>query len=222
MEDRDARASCLAATSGDRPSARRHIRASSAPASPHSAFASSTAAAATPQRFRRNPRPDGSAHTRAEGAGHNGGWPDWAGSSAGSVSRTGRTAAATPASLQLVGVLHGMACLMAENGHAFGPGAALDVEHHLLLELHQTGMGEIEGNGYAGHIRRAEPFVRYPCVRPQPDAPLFELFVERVETILEPGAFDPTLRLLRRRLSNCSSDSFSQAYFRRGIGFWRS
>src|SRR5215472_7739529 len=27
-----------------------------------------------------------------------------------------------------------------------------------------------------------------------------------------------TLRLLRRRLSNCSSDSVSQAYFRRGIG----
>src|SRR4029077_9655232 len=27
-----------------------------------------------------------------------------------------------------------------------------------------------------------------------------------------------TLRLLRRCLSNCSSDSFSQAYFRRGIG----
>src|SRR5882757_4849451 len=31
-----------------------------------------------------------------------------------------------------------------------------------------------------------------------------------------------TLRLLRRCLSNCSSDSFSQAYFRRGIGIQKS
>src|SRR3954470_17776124 len=48
-----------------------------------------------------------------------------------------------PAALRLVGVLHGMACLVPENRHALGPGAALDVEHHLLLELHQAGMGKI-------------------------------------------------------------------------------
>src|SRR5437773_8962884 len=41
-----------------------------------------------------------------------------------------------PAALQLVGVLHGMACLVTENGHALGPGAALDLEHHFLLESH--------------------------------------------------------------------------------------
>src|ERR1700704_724708 len=83
-----------------------------------------------------------------------------------------------------------MTCLVAEDGHAFGPGAALDVEHHFLLELHQAGMGEIEGNRNAGHICRTEPFARYPCMWPQPDAPLFELFVKRADTILEPGAFD--------------------------------
>src|SRR5580700_1848598 len=96
----------------------------------------------------------------------------------------------TPAALQLIAVLDGMACLMAENGHALGPGAALDVEHHFLLELHQAGMGKIEGYSNAGHICRTEPFARYPRVRPQPDAPLFELLIEGVKTILEPGAFD--------------------------------
>ena len=96
----------------------------------------------------------------------------------------------TPTALQLVGVLHGMACLMTKNGHALGPSAALDVEHHFLLDLHQAGMGEIEWNGNAGHICRTKPFARYPCVRPQPDAPTFELFMESAKTILEPSVFD--------------------------------
>src|SRR5579864_2059762 len=95
-----------------------------------------------------------------------------------------------PAALQLVGVLHGMACLMAENGHALGPGAALDVEDHFLLELHQARIGKIEGYRNARHACRTEPLARYPCVWPQPDAALFELAIEGVETILEPSALD--------------------------------
>ncbi len=83
-----------------------------------------------------------------------------------------------------------MARLMAEDGHALRPGAALDVEHHLLLELHQAGMGEIEGDGDAGHIARTEPFARDPGVRPQLDALLLELLIERVQAVLEPGALD--------------------------------
>src|SRR5690348_5525088 len=83
-----------------------------------------------------------------------------------------------------------MAGLVAEDGHALAPGAALDVEHHLLLELHQAWMSEIERDRDPGHISRTEPLARDPCVRPQPDAALFELFVQRGDTILEPGAFD--------------------------------
>src|SRR5579872_7426500 len=83
-----------------------------------------------------------------------------------------------------------MACLMAENGHALGPGTALDVEHHLLLEFHQTRIGKIKGYRNAGYAGRTEPLARYPCVWPQPDALLFELAIEGVETILEPGALD--------------------------------
>jgi hypothetical protein len=87
-------------------------------------------------------------------------------------------------------MLDGMACLMSEDGHAFGPSAAFDVEHHFLLELHQAGMGEIEWDGNAGHICRTKPFARYPCMWPQPDAPLFELFIKSADTILEPSAFN--------------------------------
>src|SRR5439155_642570 len=73
-----------------------------------------------------------------------------------------------PAAVQLVGVLHGMAGFMTENGHAFGPGATLDIEHHLLLELHQARMGEIERNRNARRVSRTEPLARYPGVWPQP------------------------------------------------------
>src|SRR3984885_682073 len=83
-----------------------------------------------------------------------------------------------------------MARLVAEDGHAFGPGAALDIEHHFLLELHQAGMGKIEWNGNAGHVSRAKPFARYPCMWTKPDAPLLELSIKSADTILEPCAFD--------------------------------
>src|SRR5262249_36093908 len=95
-----------------------------------------------------------------------------------------------PAALQLGGVLHGMAGLVTENGRALGPRSALDLEHHLLLEFHQAGMGKIEWDGNAGYIRRTEKFARHIGVRPQPDVALLELFIQRAETILEPGAFD--------------------------------
>src|SRR5262245_62047313 len=95
------------------------------------------------------------------------------------------------AAVQLVGLLHRMAGLMTENGHALRPSAALDVEHHFLLKLHQAGMSEIEWDGNARRAVRTEPLARYPRVGPQPDIPLCELFMETADAILEPGAFDP-------------------------------
>jgi hypothetical protein len=44
-----------------------------------------------------------------------------------------------------------LACLMAENGHAFAPGAALDVEHHFLLKLHQARMALRLSSGTREH-----------------------------------------------------------------------
>jgi hypothetical protein len=65
-------------------------------------------------------------------------------------------------------------------------------------------MGEIEWNGDAGHICRTEPFAGYPYVWPQPDASLFELFIESANTIVEPSVFDrnpqPTEALLEQLL----------------------
>src|SRR5262249_16187622 len=61
---------------------------------------------------------------------------------------------------------------------------------HFLLELHQARVGEIERNRNARHTIRTEPLARYPGVRPQSDAPLFELFMELVEAVLEPGPFN--------------------------------
>src|SRR5262249_38232237 len=95
-----------------------------------------------------------------------------------------------PAAVQPVGVLHGVASLMAEDGPALGPGAPFNLEHHFLLELHQARMGEIEWDRNARHTVRTEPLARYPRVRPQPDAPLFELLMELVEAVLEPGPFN--------------------------------
>ena len=69
--------------------------------------------------------------------------------------------------LQLIGMLHRMPGLVPKNGHALGPGAALDLKHHLLFELHEAGVGEVERDGDTGHVCRAEPFARNPYVRPK-------------------------------------------------------
>ena len=66
----------------------------------------------------------------------------------------------------------------------------------LRLEPHQPRMGEIERDGDAGRVVRAEPFARDPGMRPQPDAALFELVVEIVQAVLQPGALDPDLEVL--------------------------
>jgi hypothetical protein len=79
---------------------------------------------------------------------------------------------------------------MTENGHALGPGAALDIEHHFFLELHEAWMGEIEWDCDARRVIRTEPLARYPRVWPQADSALLELFIKIVKALLEPGPFD--------------------------------
>src|SRR5215213_2490682 len=95
-----------------------------------------------------------------------------------------------PASVQLVGVLHGMPGFVTEDGHTLGPSAALDIEHYFLLEPHQTGVGKIKRDRNAGRAIRTEPLARYPRMWPQPDVPLRKFFMETVEALLEPGAFN--------------------------------
>src|SRR5262249_8489110 len=117
------------------------------------------------------------------------------------------------AAVQLVGLLHRMAGLMTENGHALGPSAALDVEHHLFLELHQAGMGEIEwDSGVLSGLNHSLDIHAWGRSRiPRSSSSSWRLLTQSSSQV--PSTV--TLRLLRRRLSNCSSDSVSQAYFRR-------
>ncbi len=93
-------------------------------------------------------------------------------------------------------MLHDVAGFMAKNGHAFGPGAALDVDDHFSLEPHQPRMRQIERNGDAGRVVRAEPLAGNPGVRPHADAGLRQFVMQGDQAVLEPGALDGDLEVL--------------------------
>ena len=120
--------------------------------------------------------------------------------------------------LQLIGVLHHVAGFVAKNAHAFGPGAALDVDDHLPLELHQALVGEIERDRDARRVFRAEPLARDPGMghapgcraRPAPRGGVFRQSSSHVPPMV-------TLRSFRRSSSNWSSGRAAQANFRRGM-----
>src|SRR5262249_44696255 len=105
-----------------------------------------------------------------------------------------------PTPLQLIGVLYDMPGFVPEDAHAFLRGSALDFRHHLSLQPHQAGMGEIERDGYARRGLRAEPFVRDPGVRPDAQSALIEFLMEIVETSLEPGSRDGNPEVLEAQL----------------------
>src|SRR5258708_27280291 len=65
---------------------------------------------------------------------------------------------------QAVGVIEDMTALMTEDLHHLRVGSSLHLEHLLPLELHQPGMGEVEGDGDAGDAVGHEPFRRQPGV----------------------------------------------------------
>src|ERR1051325_6932185 len=70
-----------------------------------------------------------------------------------------------PITMKCVGVLHPVAGLLAKNAHPLRVRAAFDVDDHLALEPHQPRMREIERDGDAGRVLRAEPFGRQPDMR---------------------------------------------------------
>src|SRR3984885_11699470 len=113
----------------------------------------------------------------------------------------------------MLGTLPRLASLMTENGHALGPSASLDVEHHFLLELHQAGMGEIERDGNARRLVRTEPFARDPGVGTQTNAPLFKLFVKSFDAVLEPRAFDRNLQTAEAPLKHLLIEQRLQTVF---------
>src|SRR5215813_4752001 len=106
---------------------------------------------------------------------------------------------AAPA-VQLIGHLHYMAGFVAQNAHTIRHRSPFDVDHPFALEPHQAGMGEVEGNRDAGRVVGAEPLVRDPGVRPDPQPPLGELVMEMVQAPLEPRSGDADLEILEAEL----------------------
>ena len=104
------------------------------------------------------------------------------------------------AAMELIGVLDHMAGFVAEDAHAFGPGAALDVEDDLLFELHQARMRKIERKGDAGRRVGAEPLAGNPRVGLHPDVALGKLLVQRLQAVLEPGALQRQLEITKAQL----------------------
>ena len=104
------------------------------------------------------------------------------------------------AAVQLVGVLHHVPGLVPEDAHAFRARAAFDVDDHLALEPHQARMRQIEREGDAGRVLRAEPLARNPGVRPDPEAALLQLVVELAQAVRQPGAAKRELEVLQPQL----------------------
>src|SRR5690606_32176300 len=67
---------------------------------------------------------------------------------------------------------------------------ALDLEHHLALELAQPLVRQVEGDGDAGHAVGAEPLVRQPEMRAEVEAAGLELAIEPPDVGRERRAFD--------------------------------
>src|ERR1700761_9282821 len=100
------------------------------------------------------------------------------------------------AMMQPIGMRDDVAAFMAKNAHAFGHGAALDVEHHFLLKPEQAWMSEIKRDGDARRAIGRKPLARNPGMRPHPDVVIGELAVKRVEAFLQPRAFDGHFEVL--------------------------
>src|SRR6185437_7824923 len=61
--------------------------------------------------------------------------------------------------------------------------------HHVhlrTLELHESGMCEVEGNGESGNAARRKPFFREPHVRTHPERPVRKLELQQLLTALDP------------------------------------
>src|SRR3954447_11119211 len=102
--------------------------------------------------------------------------------------------------MKLIRVLHHVPGFMAENAHAFRPGAAFNVEDFLLLQLHQAWMCQKKRERDAGCAVRAEPFAGNPGMWADPQVSLLQLLMERLEAVLEPSAFNFDLEIAETQL----------------------
>ena len=92
--------------------------------------------------------------------------------------------------MELVRMLECVPGLMPHDAHAFGARGAFDVQKLVVLEPAKPRVSEVEWTSEAGNVRRREPVIRKPDVRFEPEQPLFELRVEAVDALLQPGPLD--------------------------------
>src|SRR6516162_2528482 len=86
---------------------------------------------------------------------------------------------------------HSVPAFVTEEAHRiFVAAAALDLHHHLLLELLQARVGEIERDGDRRHAGGREPLVAEIAPRPQADVTGVEFPEELSDASLEPGSLD--------------------------------
>jgi hypothetical protein len=82
-----------------------------------------------------------------------------------------------------------------QNPHAPFGLASLDFEHLGELQLRQTRMREIEGNGDSWDAIGREPLVRQPVVRTERHAACGQLLVQLGDPGFQRTAFDPQIEL---------------------------
>ena len=93
-------------------------------------------------------------------------------------------------------MLEGVPGLMAHDPHALGARRSLDVQELIVFKPAESRVGEVERDREPGDVRRREPVVREPDVRFEPQEPLFQLGVEPVDALLQPGALDRETEVL--------------------------
>src|SRR5688500_12273334 len=97
--------------------------------------------------------------------------------------------AARAAQAELVGVVDGVARLMAQDAHAPFMLAAFDLEHLRFLQPLEPGMRQVEGDGDSRGTVRGEPLLRDVKMQREAKAAVVELGPKLSDTIGE-GAFD--------------------------------
>ncbi len=107
------------------------------------------------------------------------------------IRRRGPTEHVAPVSTptQCIRIVDCMTGLVTQNAHAPFPVATFDVAHHVTLELAQTRVSKVEGNGKAGDAVGREPLGRQPDMRSEPDPPAFQLAVQALDVGPHEAAF---------------------------------
>src|SRR5262245_32918650 len=80
--------------------------------------------------------------------------------------------------MELIGMPDRMAALVPKYSQTFVAGASFDLQHLAALKPHQTRVGKIERDRYAGNAVWREPVVRKPDMRTEGNIPPIEFDIQ--------------------------------------------